>query len=116
MVSFRLIIMSCQDHFRNFSTLIGSASTLPATTGNIAQVCQDARQLFPKLAWKKYQPQKQAGKLCYFCCTAHSELPIRDLTNDYGYGYKMEPSYETGTYNVLKVVINRLWQPPLGMV
>jgi len=39
------------------------------------------------------------GKLVYFLCTESSVLPIRDVLNDQGQGPKLEPNYETGTYN-----------------
>lgn len=39
------------------------------------------------------------GKLVYFLCTESSVFPIRDVLNDQGRGLKLEPNYETGTYN-----------------
>jgi len=39
------------------------------------------------------------GKLVYFLCTESSVLPIRDVLNDQGQGLKLEPNYETATYN-----------------
>ena len=44
-------------------------------------------------------PASDVGKLVYFLCTKSSVLPIRDVLNDQGQGLKLEPNYETGTYN-----------------
>jgi len=44
-------------------------------------------------------PTSHVGKLVYFLCTESSPLPIRDVLNDQGQGLKLEPNYETGTYN-----------------
>jgi len=49
--------------------------------------------------WAVYKPTQQVGKLCYHYCSKHSSLPIRDILNGHGQGCKVEPNYETATYN-----------------
>jgi hypothetical protein len=49
--------------------------------------------------WTAYQPAQKVGKLCYHYCSERSHLPIRDVLNDHGQGFKVEPNYETVTYN-----------------
>lgn len=49
--------------------------------------------------WTAYQPAQKVGKLCYHYCSKQSHLPIRDVLNDHGQGFKVEPNYETATYN-----------------
>ncbi len=49
--------------------------------------------------WEVYKPTQQAGKLCYYLCSRHTLLPIRDVLNGHGQGFKVEPNYETATYN-----------------
>jgi len=44
-------------------------------------------------------PASDVGKLVYFLCTESSVLPIRDVLNDQDQGLKLEPNYETATYN-----------------
>jgi hypothetical protein len=40
------------------------------------------------------------GKLCYFLCGKSSPLPVRDILNEQKKGNKLEPNYETQTYNL----------------
>jgi len=40
------------------------------------------------------------GKLCYFLCGKSSHLPVRDILNEQKRGSKLEPNYETQTYNL----------------
>jgi hypothetical protein len=49
--------------------------------------------------WAVYKPTQQTGKLCYHYCSKHSFLPIRDVLNSHRQGFKVEPNYETATYN-----------------
>lgn len=49
--------------------------------------------------WTAYQPTQKVGKLCYHYCSKHSQLPIRDVLNDHQHDFKVEPNYETATYN-----------------
>jgi hypothetical protein len=49
--------------------------------------------------WTVYQPSQKIGKLCYHYCSKQSYLPIRDVLNDHGEGFKVEPNYETASYN-----------------
>ena len=51
------------------------------------------------IEWRNYSPLTHEGKLCYYLCSQQSHLPIRDVLNDQGKGYKPEPNYETTTYN-----------------
>ena len=51
---------------------------------------------------KEYRPLKKIGKLCYHYCSKQSHLPIRDILNDHKQGFKLEPNYETSTYNWCK--------------
>jgi hypothetical protein len=49
--------------------------------------------------WIPYRPTIRAGKLCYHYCSRHSHLPVRDVLNSHKHGFKVEPNYETATYN-----------------
>ena len=49
--------------------------------------------------WIPYRPRVRVGKLCYHYCSSHSRLPVRDVLNSHRHGYKVEPNYETATYN-----------------
>jgi len=49
--------------------------------------------------WTTYKPIQKVGKLCYHYCSKRSHLPIRDVLNDHRHGFKVEPNYETATYN-----------------
>jgi hypothetical protein len=49
--------------------------------------------------WKPYEPSSPEAKLCYFLCSEKSHLPIRDVLNYHRAGNKLEPNYETATYN-----------------
>jgi hypothetical protein len=49
--------------------------------------------------WATYTPFIRAGKLCYHYCFKRSILPVRDVLNDHKQGFKVEPNYETATYN-----------------
>jgi hypothetical protein len=49
--------------------------------------------------WQSYNPTEKVGKLCYQYCSEQSVLPIRDVLNDHKKGFKVEPNYETATYN-----------------
>jgi hypothetical protein len=55
--------------------------------------------MFANTQWKTYTPSVRVGKLCYHYCSRHSHLPIRDVLNDHGKSFKVEPNYETATYN-----------------
>ena len=39
------------------------------------------------------------GKLCYYLCCKSSHLPLRDILSEHKRGQKLEPHYETQTYN-----------------
>jgi len=52
-------------------------------------------------------PASDVGKLVYLLCTESSVLPIRDVLNDQGQGLKLEPNYETGTYNFCRFCNHR---------
>lgn len=49
--------------------------------------------------WTIYKPKQKVGKLCYHYCSKQSHLPIRDVLNDHRQGFKVEPTYETASYN-----------------
>ena len=49
---------------------------------------------FHSVQWIPYNPERRKGKLCYYNCTADSDLPLRDLR-----ARLTEPNYETATYN-----------------
>ncbi len=49
--------------------------------------------------WHNYNPTERVGKLCYQYCSEKSVLPIRDVLNDHKQHFKIEPNYETATYN-----------------
>lgn len=49
--------------------------------------------------WQNYVTTERTGKLCYHYCSAHSDLPIRDVLADHHDGNKPEPNYESATYN-----------------
>jgi len=49
--------------------------------------------------WIAYQPAQKVGKLCYHYCSKRSHLPIRAVLDDHGQKFKVEPNYETVTYN-----------------
>jgi hypothetical protein len=51
---------------------------------------------------EEYRPLRKVGKLCYHYCSKQSYLPIRDVLNDHKRGFKLEPNYETATYNWCK--------------
>jgi len=55
--------------------------------------------MFSDKNWEEYHSSKREGKLCYHYCSTHSVLPLRDVLNSHGKGYKSEPNYETATYN-----------------
>lgn len=63
--------------------------------------CKPRKTVNPdeRKGWAPYRPQKEVGKLCFYYCTMRSELPIRDLFGDHKQGSKVEPNYETSTYN-----------------
>lgn len=52
------------------------------------------------IAWQPIQfSDTPRGKLCYFLCSKSSHLPVRDILNEHKRGTKLEPHYETRTYN-----------------
>jgi hypothetical protein len=55
--------------------------------------------MFTNTDWKGYTPSKRMGKICYHYCSGHSHLPVRDILNSHRQGFKLEPNYETATYN-----------------
>jgi hypothetical protein len=56
-------------------------------------------KMLAKVEWTIYKPSQRVGKLCYYLCSDRSVLPIRDVLNSHGKGFKKEPNYETATYN-----------------
>lgn len=53
-------------------------------------------------AGKPARPAKPAGMVQYFYSSPDSELPVRDVANKQGAGFKTEPHLENGSENFLK--------------
>jgi len=47
--------------------------------------------------WQDYRG-KAEGILIYLDTSPSSDLPVRDVLNEYGKGFKSEPNYDTNTY------------------
>ncbi|MBF0433274.1 MAG: hypothetical protein HQK83_18485 [Fibrobacteria bacterium] len=57
--------------------------------------------------WQDYRGKGQ-GVLIYTNTSKKTELPIRDILNEYKKGFQVDPNYETSTYNFLACTNSKL--------
>jgi len=57
--------------------------------------------------WQDYRG-RGAGVLVYLNTCTKTHLPVRDVINEYKKGFRLDPNYETGTYNFLECSNSKL--------